>query len=187
MAAAPGKPKPDVPVRIFCHRCNACTASAQRWTVCGGSVNLKVNRESRESRQIYHNIKVCPNSGECGHKLSLYYLQTGTNMPAKREFAKLPNSPEVSAALTMIDRLLMQGRPVPKTFMERITYRKVKMWEIKAPQRGSQISRLLTYSERDYVMFLALARQKKAQKLPPAWLKTAYDRIVAALQEGDML
>lgn len=169
------------------HGCAHVTVSAQGWTVYGGSVNLKVNREPRASRQIYHNGQICEDFNKCSHLFSLYYLQVGQNMPAQREFDKLPNRPDVLGALNMIDQLLTQGRPVPKAFMERIAHKSVKMWEIKAPQRGTQISRLLAYSERDWTMFLALAREKKTNKLPSGWLKTAYERITAALQEGGTL
>ena len=80
-----------------------------------------------------------------------------------------------------------QKRPVPKTFMESFTEGGIKLWEIKAPQRGKNISRLLVYRESGWNMFVALARAKKSQGIPPAWKKTACDRVKGALREGGPL
>lgn len=108
-------------------------------------------------------------------------------MPAKDEYEKLPNRPQIVAALTFIDNFLNDGLPVPKRFMQSFTHRGVKLWEIKAPQRGKLISRLLAYCESDWNMFLAFARQKKTQELPDSWKDTASDRIKRALSEGGSL
>ena len=161
--------------------------STMRWTGGGGSVNLKVNRKPLRERQIYHDMTMCADLGTCQHKLALYYLQVGKDMPAKDEFAKLPNRPQVLAALTTIDQLLKQGRAVPPRFMQPITHKNVKLWEIKAPQRGNQISRLLAYRESGWSMFLAFAREKKSQTLRDSWKETACDRIKRALKEDDAL
>lgn len=117
----------------------------------------------------------------------MYYLQVGDDLPAKGEFEKLPNKPRVLAALTMIDQFLKQGRRVPSSFMQLITHKNVKIWEIKAPQRGKQISRLLAYRESDWTMFLAFARQKKSQELQDSWKDVASDRIKRALNEDGAL
>jgi hypothetical protein len=146
-----------------------------------GRVNLKVNRTPREHRQLYPD----PGRKDPGpHKLTVYWLEVGGSTPAKDEFGQLPNAPKVVATLTMIDTFLLQGRNVPKTFMESFVEGDVKLLEIKAPQRGKMISRLLAYRESDWTIFVALAKVKKSQDLPLAWKRLAADRISRALNEG---
>ena len=128
-----------------------------------GRVNLKVNRTRRVHRQVYPD----PNrEDDGGHKLMVYWLEIGGSTPAKDEFKELPNIPKILSALTMIDSFLMENRPVPKVFMESFTEGNIKLLEIKAPQRGKMISRLLAYQESDWNIFIALARNKKSQDLP---------------------
>jgi len=151
------------------------------------SVNLKVNRMPRHERQIYHDPEMCSDMGVCSHKLALYYLQVGRDLPAKSEYEKLPNRTKILATLTMIDELLRHDRTVPSRFMQPIVYKNVRLWEIKAPQRGSQISRLLAYRENGWNMFLAFAREKKSQELQDSWKGAACDRIKRALNEDGAL
>lgn len=141
-----------------------------------------MNRTSRHDRQVYPD-----EDGKDEHALYVYWLEVGGTTPAKEEYSQLPNIPQVLGALTMIDSMLSQKRPVPKTFMESFTEAGIKLWEIKAPQRGKNISRLLAYRESNWNMFVALARAKKSQEIPPAWKKTACDRVKSALREGGHL
>jgi hypothetical protein len=165
------------------------TLGGGRWRLASGCrratagrVNLKVNRTSRRNRQVYPD-----RDSKDDHALYVYWLEVGGTTPAEEEYRQLPNIPQVLGALTMIDSMLSQKRPVPKTFMESFTEAGVKLWEIKAPQRGKNISRLLAYRERDWSMFVALARAKKSQELPSAWKRTACDRVKGALREGGPL
>lgn len=143
-----------------------------------------MNRKPLAERQIYHDIDTCVT---CRHKLAVYYLQVGNDLPAKDEYEKLPNRPQVIAALTVIDTLLMEGFPIPKNRAESFNHKGIKLWEIKAPQRGKMISRLLAYRESEWNMFVALARQKKSQELRDSWKDTASDRVKRALSEGGSL
>ena len=150
-----------------------------------GTVNLKVNHSSRRDRQLYPDPDA--ESKKDRHVLAAYWLEVGGSTPAKDEYVKLPNIPQVLSALTMIDNFLMQGKPIPKTFMESFTEGGTKILEIKAPQRGTRISRLLAYRESEWNIFIALAREKKSNQLPPGWKKTAHERIRDALAEGKPL
>ena len=118
----------------------------------------------------------------------VYWLEVGGKTPAKDEFEQLPNVQQIFSALTTIDSLLMENRNVPKIFMESFTENNTKLLEIKAPQRGKMISRLLAYRESDWNIFVAFfARTKKSQDLPPPWKKVAADRVRNALNEGTPL
>jgi hypothetical protein len=146
-----------------------------------GRVNLKVNRTPRRHRQLYPN----PSSGAGqGHKLAVFWLEVGGVRPAEAEYETLSNHVQVLAALTAIDVLLMQNRPVPKSRWESFTEGGIKLWEIKAPPRGKNISRLLAYRESDWNMFVAFAGAKKSQDLPSPWKRKARDRVRDALSEG---
>jgi hypothetical protein len=117
----------------------------------------------------------------------MYWLEVGGATPAKDEYQELPNRPQVLAALRTIDSLLAMKRPVPRVFMESFTEGGVKLWEIKAPQRGKVISRLLAYRESDWNMFVAFAKSKKSNELPLSWKRTASARVRNALREGEPL
>jgi hypothetical protein len=146
-----------------------------------GRVNLKVNRTPREHRQVYPD----PSREDVGrHKLMVYWLEVGGKTPAKDEFEQLPNVPKIFAALATIDSLLLENRNVPKIFMESFTENNIKLLEIKAPQRGKMISRLLAYRESEWNIFVAFAQAKKSQDLPAPWKKVAADRVKNALNEG---
>lgn len=146
-----------------------------------GRVNLKVNRTPRLDRQLYPDPRVV---GREVHVLAMYWLEVGGATPAKDEYERLPNRPQVLAALKTIDSLLMEKRPVPKVFVESFTESGVKLWEIKAPQRGKVISRLLAYRESDWNMFVAFAQSKKSNELPLPWKRSASARVRNALREG---
>jgi hypothetical protein len=45
--------------------------------------------------------------------------------------------------------------------------------EIKAPPQGNRIFRMLACQEDNWDLFVALAREKKQQDLPPAWKDAA--------------
>ena len=149
-----------------------------------GRVNLKVNHSPRRDRQLYPDPNAESNEH---HALAVYLLEVGGSTPAKDDYDKLPNRPQILAAFTMIDKLLKQGMLVPTTFMESFVEGGIKLWEIKAPQRGRNISRLLAYREKDWNLFVAFARAKKSQQLPPTWKKTARERVRNALAEGEPL
>ena len=119
--------------------------------------------------------------------LAVYWLEVDEHTPARDEYLSIPNKPQVLAALTTIDNLLCNHRPVPKRRWESFICSNIRLYEIKAPPVGRSITRLLAYRESDWNMFVALVRQKKSQSLPEPWKTVAADRVKRALAEGGML
>jgi hypothetical protein len=144
-----------------------------------------VNRSPRKDRQLYPD----PN-GESGapHVLVVYWLEVDGKTPAKDEYAKIKNQPQVMAALTAMDQLLQSDRRIiPTTIMETFTHRGIKLIEIKAPKTGKLITRMLAYRDSNWVLFVAFVRQKKSQSLPDDWKDTAANRIKRSRDEGGEL
>jgi len=107
--------------------------------------------------------------------------------PARRDYEKYDQKPRVLAALTILDMTLGQDSTGRSSKLETFVHRGVRLWEIKAPERGSRIFRLLAYRESDWDLFVAFAKEKRSQQIPAQWKDTAASRVKAAQDEGGPL
>lgn len=136
-------------------------------------VNLKVNLP-KEKRTLF-----------VGNVLHVYWLALpGDTLPGNKEYVKEVDPVEVQAALKAMDDLLAAGERVPSTLMTSWEHKKTKVHEVKAPQRGREIYRLLCHRSDDWNLYVALARQKKTQAIPKAWKDTAVARIKKSMKGG---
>ena len=120
-----------------------------------------------------------------GEELAVYWLALPDNtLPAKKEYEEEVDDTKVQATLAVIDQLALNNEPVPSTRIEKITHKRVSLWEVKAPQRGTRIYRLLCHRNQRWELYVALAREKRGQDLPASWKDTAVDRIKRSLAAG---
>ena len=120
-----------------------------------------------------------------GATLCVYWLLTPpASMPARKEYAKQVDDAEARAAMQAIDEFLTEGEKVPKTLLEKWDHKGVVVWEIKAPQTGKIINRLLCHRGSNWDLFVALARQKGSQVIELSWKETTAIRIKRSLAAG---
>lgn len=120
-----------------------------------------------------------------GDRLAVYWLAMPDNtLPAKKEYEEEVDDTKVQATLAVIDQLALNNEPIPSTRIEKITHRRESLWEVKAPQRGTRIYRLLCYRHQRWEFYVALAREKRSQELPKSWKDAAADRIKCSLASG---
>jgi hypothetical protein len=66
-----------------------------------------------------------------GEELAVYWLAMPDNMlPAKKEYEEEVDDTKVQATLAVIDQLALNNEPVPSTRIEKITHKRVSLWEV---------------------------------------------------------
>ncbi len=120
--------------------------------------------------------------GDC---LAVYWLALpGNRLPAKKEYEATVDDYKVKAALSVIDMLALNNEPVPSHRIQKISWRGESLWEIKAPQKGARIYRLLCYRHERWEFYVALSGEKRTYELPEIWKDTAVERVKCSLDAG---
>lgn len=106
-------------------------------------------------------------------------------MPAKKEYEQVIDPDDADGSFRAIDRFLEGGKPVPKTLIDPLQIGSgMKVWAIKAPQRGKVIGRIYCYRAGDWDLYAVMCKRKRDQTVRDEWKKTMRERIRRSLASG---